>query len=161
MIRMSKDNLTEAMNEIRSLSRALVTDREEFSLVRSVDDLVNSYRITHVFEVEVDFSGYIEDLPDDLKLTLFRIIQEALNNCARYSGAARVWLQIRCREDLKIVIRDNGIGFDTGLPRAGIGLRNMKNRAEFYNGSVAISSTPGLGTKVEVEIPLASQGIVF
>lgn len=96
-------------------------------------------------------------LDDARTLTLFRIVQESLTNITRYAQATRVEITIgKCVEAITIEILDDGTGFDNeSLPTAkSFGLMGMKERALAVGGKVEITSAPGLGTVVFVEIPL-------
>ena len=95
-----------------------------------------------------------EDVPEALKIVIFRIIQEALNNAARHSQAAWVNLSlVRGQRGIDLTIEDNGIGFDVKTlaqekePNA-MGLTGMKERAELSGGALFVESTRGLGTRI-------------
>jgi signal transduction histidine kinase len=112
--------------------------------------------------VQVHFKGKLSDgfLPPEAAIHMYRIVQEALNNVARHSGAREAWVTIEERENLlNLEIQDKGAGFVVGeeIKRAagqGIGLMGMRERAEHLNGSFAIRSTPHKGTTVSVRVPL-------
>ncbi|MBN2124887.1 MAG: PAS domain S-box protein, partial [Deltaproteobacteria bacterium] len=101
------------------------------------------------------------DIPDSLKTVLFRVMQEALNNIAKHSGADRIQLALRRTGDrIEMDIRDNGTGFDPAGrasgkdSRRGFGLAGMRERAELSGGVFALESSPGKGTRVKVSWPL-------
>lgn len=102
------------------------------------------------------------DIPDSLKIIIFRVIQEAMNNIAKHSKADRVKMLLRKPEGrLEVVLQDNGQGFDLektlargGLER-GLGLSSMRERVELSGGSFHIESTGGKGTLVRASWPLA------
>jgi len=86
--------------------------------------------------------------------SLFRIVQEALTNCAKHAGARNVTIGLR-REgtSLALTIEDDGVGFDATTPEArGLGLHTMRERAEFVGGRFSLESKPGLGTRIHVLI---------
>ncbi len=94
-------------------------------------------------------------LPYFLEDALFRIVQEALNNIIKHSNATKVIIEMEINEEVcKMRVVDNGIGFDPALiqTRHGMGLINMRERAEKLGGKLSIKSTPSLGTEVEFEI---------
>ena len=159
MIRLSKVNIGEAIREIRALSKTLVgEEKEEFFLTAAVEELVRSYLIVNSFEIAFTCSGYVEELPDDIKLTVFRIIQEALNNISKHAQATKVSLDITYENQLLVSIRDNGQGFDITAQRSGIGINNIRHRVQFYNGAVDIISAPGKGCAVLIQLPVAGAG---
>jgi len=91
----------------------------------------------------------------------FRVAQEALTNVARHAGARSVRVSVRCRDgSLRLVVRDNGVGFDTaaalrhGGRGAGLGLLGMRERAVLLGGRIDVRSLPGRGTRVLLTIPL-------
>jgi PAS domain S-box-containing protein len=92
--------------------------------------------------------GLLEnDVPDPLKIVLYRIMQEALNNIAKYSKADFVILSLKKRNDtIELVAQDNGVGFIPENSRKGLGLTSMSERTELSGGAFEIQSTPGKGT---------------
>ncbi|OGP73877.1 MAG: hypothetical protein A2V86_00675 [Deltaproteobacteria bacterium RBG_16_49_23] len=90
-----------------------------------------------------------EEIPDSLKTALFRIVQEAFNNIAKYSKTDRVRLSLRKTEDkIEISIEDKGVGFDMENIKHGLGLASMKERTELSGGTFFIESTVGKGTSI-------------
>ena len=100
-------------------------------------------------------------LPSEVAINLFRVLQEALSNAARHSGTSRCHVSLRGTDDqLRLEVRDEGKGFDTGaaLATSGLGLVSMQERLKLVNGSVAIESEMGAGTTVRATVPLAPAG---
>ncbi len=102
-----------------------------------------------------------EDVPADLKNSIFRIVQEAMNNSAKYSQASSLFLFLTKGESgLELKIKDNGKGFDVRevLERdkfnRGLGLESMRERTEQWNGSFSIESEIGQGTVIRAFWPL-------
>lgn len=96
-----------------------------------------------------------EEVPESLKIILFRILQEALNNVARHSQADQTCVSLRKDgEGLEFIVRDNGTGFDTSEAwarhggKGGLGLASMKERTELFGGVFSVESAPGKGTTV-------------
>ncbi len=110
-------------------------------------------------------SGNIRRLAPDTEISAFRIVQEALSNVVKHSGAtlAEVILDFG-QEELRISVSDNGVGFVVGenagsSGRAGqMGLVGMFERAEIMGASLDIDSKPGAGAKLQVSIPLKGGG---
>ena len=116
----------------------------------------------HSIAVDVSAVGFgLERLPPAVETALYRIIQEALTNAAKHSGArtANVVLQRR-REMVQAIVSDDGCGFDvegtlrTPAARAHLGLHGMRERAALLDGTVTIESTPGEGTTIYVRVPV-------
>jgi signal transduction histidine kinase len=99
-----------------------------------------------------------EDLPDSHRTCLYRVVQEALNNCARHSQATEVRVVVhRDREGLSVTVQDDGIGFEPGREK-GMGLLGMEERVERLGGRFSIESKPGNGTVLCIHFPLAGGG---
>ena len=91
-----------------------------------------------------------------LKTCIYRVVQEALHNCARHANARTVKVVVR-HEESRIVlsVEDDGRGFDATRVR-GLGLVGMEERVNHLGGAFEIDSWPGAGTKVAVQLPIAS-----
>jgi signal transduction histidine kinase len=102
------------------------------------------------------------DVAPEPALALYRIAQEALNNIGNHSQATMAVIALaREGKEFVLSVSDNGIGFalDGRRPHGGgIGLGNMRQRAEAVGGSIEIHSTPGAGTTLKVRVPLSGAG---
>jgi len=110
--------------------------------------------------VRVDITGEERELEDAVKITIFRIIQESLNNVIKHAQASHVNIHLCFEErNVRIEVWDNGIGFDLEQAkhdrarRPSLGLAGMEERAALLGGSVSVQSRPGYGTEVEALIP--------
>ncbi len=114
----------------------------------------------------IEFEGAkIGRLPDHIELAAFRIVQEAVNNCARHARPTKVGVHVTSRDgSLHLEIEDDGVGFDVvevaARARTGeaVGLEGMRERAEIAGGTFRVDSVPGRGTRVAAEIPLPDGG---
>jgi PAS domain S-box-containing protein len=112
-------------------------------------------------QVEVDFrSGDLpKDLPNEVSLCLFRVLQEALQNAAKHSGSNhfRVTLE-HDQNEIRLLVEDSGKGFSPEEARSGrgVGLASMTERLKLVHGQLSISSRPGGGTVVSGRVPLGS-----
>ncbi len=106
-------------------------------------------------------SGLQEMLPDDVKTCVFRVVQEALNNCQKHASPTRVQILIDQRpEALSVQVEDDGAGFALNqkngpVRHAGLGILGMRERAAMLGGSVVFDSAPGKGTRMTLLLPLA------
>lgn len=154
VVKRSSDSITTAIEEIRKLSKSLTQSfHKEIGLELSIEDLVESIRrLEEGLQVTVDFSLPSEELLDDkLKTTIFRILQEQLNNVLKHAGASKVHISIQQSPGLLCLsITDNGKGFDTEKKRKGIGISNIISRAEVFQGQVTIDSAPGKGCSLTI-----------
>jgi PAS domain S-box-containing protein len=146
----------EAMTEARNLSHKMVIPRfEENGFKNSVELLVQKYQ-SDKKTVRFEVSRMDESVVSaEIKETLYRVIQEQLNNIEKYAQATEVVIQILTYPGhVDFVIRDNGIGFDLNKTGNGIGLTNIFNRVESFNGSSKIITEPGKGCTLLVGIPI-------
>jgi len=112
-------------------------------------------------KLKIDFGS--DDLPDHLPSNvgqcLFRVLQEAVNNTVKHSGASHVTVALRYAQGaIHLEVMDDGIGFDSRAPmrRAALGLISMRERVGLEGGNLSIESTPGRGTIVRARVPLPS-----
>ena len=149
----------ECINEIRSISKRLSAPTlGKITLQDSIRELVDSINLTGRLEII-----YVpKSLPDcgvseDIHLAIYRIVQESLNNIIKYSEAHLVCIEIGKKgTHIFLKITDDGKGFDTAARRAGIGITNMRTRAENLNGSFTLRSEPGKGCEIEIAFPCQS-----
>ena len=114
------------------------------------------------WHVTLDVAADWEPLPGPLEAALFRIVQEATTNARKYSQAPEVDVRLwRDARDLHVAVTDCGVGFDPNAvleaPQRGthIGLVGIRERARLWGGRCAITSRAGIGTRVQVSIPLS------
>jgi two-component system sensor histidine kinase DegS len=107
----------------------------------------------------VDIEGDEPALDDGVKITIFRIVQEALNNVIKHAQATTINVKIHyLPKEVRIHVFDNGLGFDmkdvqSRIGRVSLGLAGMEERAALLGGGVTVSSRPGDRTEVEAVIP--------
>jgi len=105
-------------------------------------------------EVEVRAAGVPENLPDEYNVTIYRLVQEALNNAVRHSGARNARVNVNCNDGRIVVeVGDDGRGFDPRRSR-GVGILGMEERVRRLGGRLTIDSQPGRGATVRAELPL-------
>lgn len=143
-----------AIEEIRSLSKGQVTPLKGVNLEELIYSLVDKLhgRSPVSFRVLYDVRSQVID--DDIKLNVYRIVQEQINNILKHASAASAIIRIKDDfEFLYVTIEDNGKGFDPLQKRTGIGISNMINRVESFNGELDIETAPGKGCKLKIKIP--------
>lgn len=136
---------------------SLGTDRG-VSLVRSVEDLLEvSRQMNPECEIELDLDREsLPDLPERSRRELVRVVQEALTNARKHSGASRVRVSVGSEGDgsLCIEVADNGRGFDPEKTVGGLGLGGMSERVRSLGGELRLRSAPGEGTSVRILVPV-------
>jgi two-component system, NarL family, sensor histidine kinase UhpB len=167
LIEKCEKNIEKVMEEIRKLSKQLILpgNLKELGLVQSIQDMMSEVLHLSGINWKVVAKGVKENLlSEEQKLTLYRIVQEQLNNILKHAEASSMIIALEVKDSkVKLKIVDNGKGFDTKKQRNGIGITNIINRAELFNGQVKIDSFPGEGCSVEVVLnakhPLPSKTI--
>jgi PAS domain S-box-containing protein len=157
MITRSRDTISEVVEELRRLSKSMIeTFNEAVGLELSLNDLIEKVRLAQPFTISLHFNVPDEpQLDDKLKMTIFRIVQELLNNAIKHANATEVQIAIvQKHRQLLITIADNGNGFDTNQKSKGIGITNIISRAELFNGRVKIESSPGKGCRTQVSFTI-------
>jgi len=109
--------------------------------------------------VQVEAGSVPEDLSDDHKTCIYRIVQEALHNATRHANAKSIQVRLGQKDDkLLLVISDDGLGFFPEREK-GLGLLGMEERVVHLHGRFHIQSAPGQGTSILVELPLAKEQV--
>ncbi|TCJ14591.1 PAS domain S-box protein [Flaviaesturariibacter flavus] len=157
MIAKSVALIQAAIDEIRKLSGQLsasfVSSEElEDTLAELIDTVATGNQLEITFHSELS-NPFPEN--ENIKLAVYRILQEQLTNVVKHADAKHVEVTLRQSQDkLTLVVADDGKGFDTAQKSAGIGLRNMRTRAESLMGLFSIASQPGKGSTLFVQLPL-------
>jgi len=149
----SRKNISMAIEEIRKLSRELITPTiNDLGLIQTIRELIRSIQSVKKMRIRLQVSGLDENslLPEQ-KINIYRIIQEQLNNILKHAQATAVVITLnKVKERVWLQVSDDGRGFDPRLRRKGVGISNIISRAELYNGRVEIDSAPGKGCRLEV-----------
>ncbi len=159
MIDTCKNHITNAIQETRKLSHQLApASYEHISLKNAFELLITTMNLNNCFAVDFHFDDFKNELiPQGIKIVLYRILQEQMNNILKYAEAGKVEVSVTIADgNVKLSITDNGKGFDMNTVKTGIGLENIKRRAEMYSGKFTCTSSPGMGCEVVVVIPLLS-----
>ena len=146
-----------SVNVIRNMTLLLRPSMlDDFGLVPALEWQAREVSKRTGLRVHVTAEERPGGLPDEHRTCIYRVVQEALHNCARHSHARTVHVMVM-QEPAKIVfsVEDDGRGFDARRVR-GLGLVGMEERVHHLGGAFEIESRPGSGTKVAVELPLAS-----
>ncbi len=153
--------VTETIDGIRQYSRDLrPLTLEDLGLVPALHYLLNRLKQDTDAEVDLHTEGEAMGLSQDLEVTIFRLVQESLNNIRKHAEASHVWVVVRFLARQTILeIRDNGVGFvvpdnTTDLARNGsFGLLGLEERAHLFGGDLSIQSALKQGTIVKVILP--------
>ena len=150
-------HINTVITEIRNLSRSLVPHSiDDLGLIASIADLIDNIKILGNTDIQFEYSTDIDTLLDDpIRLTLYRIVQEQMNNIVKHAKASNVTIELINENNFVLLtITDDGNGFDQDSIKSGMGLKNMKSRAELHNGTAIINTSHKNGCKLTVQIPL-------
>lgn len=152
-LRKAVGGLREAIYDLR------LDSFQEQSLLRSVKSLVElNRRMSSEWEVNLLAEEDLPDLPGVVKVEVFRVLQEALVNVRRHSGARRVEVILGAEgEYVRVEVRDDGCGFDPE-ESSGMGITGMIERAKAIDGELEVRSEPGKGTEIRLRVPTSSPG---
>jgi len=144
----TKSFLDEVITQVRGISRSLLPPSlEKLGLYNAVQELANWVNKSDQVKIECWKSGEPFRLDIKVELAIFRIVQELVNNAIKHSGGDCIYIDVRYRESVALVIRDNGEGFDLGkMLNTGLGLKNLESRAEVIGARFKMKSAPGKGT---------------
>ncbi len=147
-------------NTIKSARRIMTDLRPELldmvGLVEAFKEHISAFNERQSIKCEFINKTTGVDLPPEKAVALFRILQESLNNAAKYSEATEVTVELGSKDNTTYLdITDNGVGFDLSIKKRNdsYGLTGMKERAYLLDGKVDIWSEPGKGVKIKVEVP--------
>jgi PAS domain S-box-containing protein len=149
-------------SSVHDLSHQLHPSKlEQLGLVAAIGSLCKELSSGHGLPIEFSPGQPLGAIPEDAGLCLYRIVQEALRNIIKHSGARRAVVELdggADAVDLRIV--DDGAGFDPRLVdgKGGLGLVSMRERLRLVGGAIAIDSRPGAGTRIDVRVPLSRAG---
>ncbi|MGI8961857.1 MAG: sensor histidine kinase [Bryobacteraceae bacterium] len=160
------------LHDLRRLAERTVTVVRDMSLLlrpSMLDDLglipavqwqAREVSRTSNVSVQVNAESVPEDLPDEHRTCIYRIVQEALRNVVRHANAKNVRIRLDQRAgELVLTIQDDGHGFVPEREK-GLGLLGMEERVTHLHGSFRIESTPGVGTSIRIELPFSAHSVL-
>ncbi len=158
----AKGLVEEALAQVRSLARDLVPRTlENFGLVAAIEEFAQKMQLATNIDFLLEMEGLDNEigLSPNLKLGVYRVIQELSNNAIKHAQASQISIVLhRLNDKLLINFEDNGVGFDLDLalqnPASGLGLRNIQSRLSVLKAEYSMSSIPNNGTKTTIEIKL-------
>jgi PAS domain S-box-containing protein len=157
----ARETLHELLARVRNMSLELrPTMLDDLGLLPTLVWHFKRYTAQTNVHVLFKHRGLRKDLPQETITAAYRIVQEALTNVARHSQVTKVMVCVRAEYDALVVeVEDQGVGFDLGeVSFASMGLSGMRERALSLKGKLLVQSTPGEGTCVIAELPLAERG---
>jgi len=147
--------LDNSVGELRAVARNLMPESLlKFGLETALKDLCEFYMRD---DLEIDLQLYTikGNIPLSVQLNIYRIVQELLSNAIKHSKATHVLVQCsQNKKDFLITVEDNGIGFsrESLAGKKGMGIHNVSNRVDYLKGKIDVSSQPGEGTTINIEL---------
>ncbi|MES2556917.1 MAG: sensor histidine kinase [Bacteroidota bacterium] len=148
--------ISDACAEVRMISHQMATGFDvQFSLIPSINELIQRIRSTSQFHLQWDHYPDELQLPREIAVSIYKVIQELLSNVLKHARAKSVEFHLHQNADeINILFEDNGIGFNQTSASDGMGLQNMRERIGQVNGTFEINSQPSRGTTIVIIVPL-------
>ena len=156
LLEQAMENIQTVLEETKNLSYQMVIPQFGPGFFESyIQQMLTDYISVHR-KVSSHFENFVDEkIPTQIKETLYRIAQEQLVNIEKHAAASHITITIKGFEKtVSMEIKDDGIGFDMAEKNKGIGLDNIQHRAESYGGTVSVTSSPGNGCVLKVDMPL-------
>ncbi|MEO6546784.1 MAG: PAS domain-containing protein [Ferruginibacter sp.] len=149
-----------AIEEIRILTKGLTTDIvKELGLVDAIKNVSRDTMEINPIKIFCSFRYFKEkSVNEKFKLNIFRIVQEQLNNIVKHANSTEVIITLlQNKNNIRLGISDNGVGFDTKKSRNGIGINNIKSRVASFGGTADFITQPGRGCALNVAFPVTEK----
>jgi signal transduction histidine kinase len=154
---------TEAMRSIRDLAMGLRPSMlDDLGLAPALEWQGREFSRHTGVPALVTVDGPLDDLPEDHRTCVYRVVQEALTNCAKHANAKNVLVSVHGREEaVEAIIQDDGVGFEPRSRSAGLGLLGIQERIQELEGTLKIVAQAGHGTTLRVQIPVRRGGAAW
>ncbi len=148
-----QDTIEETHRIYRNLHPSIIDDLGLEAGIKSI--CRETKEIYSQIEINLKIEIIEKQIPDSLKILIYRISQEALNNIGKHSRADKVNVSLKQNDTIELIVADNGVGFDLNeiqkkeTRERGFGLKNIKERTELFGGTLTVRSKPGRGTIIK------------
>ena len=147
-----------ACYEVRKIAHNMMPGTiAKFGLVAAIRDMCIALEKVQNMEVNFQTINFKQNLPEALSVTIYRIVQELLNNVAKHAEATEVIVQLSCHhQKVHLIVEDNGVGFDVeaAYEKDGIGVSSVCSRVRYLNGHMEVESFPDKGTTYNIQFPV-------
>jgi signal transduction histidine kinase len=155
---MARHSLTESQRSVMDLRASVLENRDLAAALRIA---AAEWAVGGAAEIEVAVSAGDRRFAQDVEQNVLRIAQEATTNALKHGLATRVEIRLQFEaQRLRLTVKDDGVGFDPSknlaISSGHFGIQGMRERAERAGGELRLSTEPGIGTEVEVTIPVGS-----
>jgi signal transduction histidine kinase len=154
-LREAKSLAEQTLRAIRDLAVGLRPSVLDLGLVPALQWQARHFSKQSGIRVLLETSGRLDNIPEEHRTCLYRLVQESLTNCMRHSAAKSVNIDLQETERvLELQVKDDGVGFDPARARHGLGLLGIQERVRELGGQLSIDSAPGRGASLRVKLPL-------
>ncbi len=156
----SQESIIEAIQELRNLAHSMMPPPLENNDFENIlHDLASKINLTGKVHLQVFLPAkeMLDSLNNEIKLALYRIIQEQISNILKHAEAKNISVAVEVNSSYAaLTIEDDGIGFNPKKQSGGIGLKNIQSRCNFLAGTMDLISSPGEGCAMRVQLPIQS-----
>ena len=151
-----KSLIDDLFRTVRNLALGLRPSMlDDFGLQAALEWHVRDFMARYAVTVDLQVEGDLDQLPDKHRTCVYRIVQEAMTNCARHANAMHIDVRASAsRGQLRVSVTDDGVGLDTSQRRKGLGLRGIDERVKELNGTMMIFRQNQGGTALAVRLPV-------
>lgn len=157
----TRQNIAEIVRDVQGLSHRLHSSKLEYlGLVAAAKSFCKELSEQHNVKIDFNHADMPPRLSKEISLCLFRVLQEALQNAVKHSGANYFAIDLRAiSQVVQLIVTDTGAGFDqqATMDFQGLGLISMRERLQLVNGELLIKSEPTKGTTIRANVPIAKQ----
>ncbi len=154
----AQNRIGEIAKDVQALSHRLHSSKLEYlGLATAASSFCREFSQQNNLHIDFTHEGVPRNLPQEVALCLFRVLQEALQNCLKYSGVRNFAVNLcGSRGSIELRVADAGIGFEEqeAFRRRGLGLISMRERLQLVHGELSVKSKPGEGTTIYARVPL-------
>jgi signal transduction histidine kinase len=155
----SISQLDDAITEMRRIAHNMMPEALlKFGLVEALQDYCDSINESKAVRMKFTALGINEKLTQSTEVTLYRIIQELVNNSLKHAAAKNIFIQLNKHpKGISLSVEDDGKGFNAAeaINKKGAGLQNVQTRVDYLKGTMSIDSTAGNGSSINIEIPVS------
>ena len=145
--------IDEAVDEVRRISHDLYhSSLAKFGYTVALKQLISAVEASNPVKISFSVKGALDDTGESIQQELYALTQEMLSNTLKHADASKVEISIDVHDAIDFCFQDNGKGFETQKKYSGIGLFNMRQRAEKLNGKLILESSPEKGTIYSLSI---------
>ncbi|HXJ89115.1 MAG TPA: ABC transporter substrate binding protein [Candidatus Binatia bacterium] len=154
----AQSRIMEISKDVQALSHRLHSSKLDYlGLASAAKSFCKEFSAKAKVEIQFNQSAIPATIPKDVSLSLFRVLQESLQNAVKYSGVEIFRVELRGTSDgIELVVSDNGKGFEEeeAFSRHGLGLISMRERMQMVRGVFSVKTRPGIGTMISARVPL-------